>query len=425
VLNLSGSSQLNLYGSLTNAGTVNWMGGGTLQIGSTGYAGDYTGWIVNQAGAVFNVQNDQTMVNGSYFSAAYSYFNNAGLFRKSPTTGTTTIALAFTNTGTVDVESGTVAMQSQYTGTGGVLSFALNGTNSYGRMSFANSLALASAGSLQAHIGNGYSPNPGDGFPLLGYPSATGNFTSFNLPQQVQWQPIVDPTNFIIVAITSQQITNSYTWTGAVSLDWFNANNWSPIGVPNGQAGQAITFSNGTINLSAPITINGVFNWLGGALTGNPLTIATNGALSIGGNNVKYLQAALTNAGTATWWGGNIVLGNCTSTAGSIVNSSGALWAIWCDQTLSSSCANANSYWENMGSVVKSYGAGTTSVSVPFYNTGGTIEVGQGTFALDAPALFNGAWAAGNGAITFNLKNAPTRPRTSCGGLLPRENLAL
>jgi hypothetical protein len=27
--------------------------------------------------------------------------------------------------------------------------------------------------------------------------------------------------------------------------------------------------------------------------------------------------------------------------------------------------------------------------------------------------------------LPFNLKNAPTRPRTSCGGLLPRENLAL
>jgi len=394
VLNLSGNSTLNLFGVLTNAGTVNWTGTGNLSVVN---GNGYTGGIVNLAGAVFNAQNDQTILNG------YSgYFNNAGSFVKSPTTGTTTINVAFNNTGIVNVQSGTVAMQGQFTGTGGGLSFALNGATSYGSMSFASPLALASAGTLQAHTANGYSPRPGDGFPLLSYPSATGNFTDFNLPPQTQWQTVYDPTAFIIVAVSSQPITNAYTWTGTVSSDWSNPNNWNPVGVPDGSLGQAITFSNGTINVSTPITINGLFNWLGGALTGNPLTIATNGALSIGGGNVKILQTALTNSGTAIWGGGNLVLSNCAAEVGSVVNASNGFWDIWCDQIISLSCANTNSYWANAGTVLKSYSAGTTTVGVPFYSNSGSIGLLQGAVAFNEPVVFNTGSLSGNGAVIFN-----------------------
>ncbi len=69
---------------------------------------------------------------------------------------------------------------------------------------------------------------------------------------------------------------------------------------------------------------------------------------------------------------------------------------------MSSSCTNTNACWQNMGTVVKSAGPGTTSVAVPFYNVGGTIEVEQGAFALTAPVLFDGLSVAGNGAVTVN-----------------------
>jgi hypothetical protein len=103
VLNISGSNTLALYGVLTNAGTVNWSGTGNLEVYNGAYG--YTGGIVNLAGAVFNVQNDQTVAN----PYSEGYFDNAGLLQKSPTTGATAIDVAFNNTGTVDVESGTVA----------------------------------------------------------------------------------------------------------------------------------------------------------------------------------------------------------------------------------------------------------------------------------------------------------------------------
>jgi hypothetical protein len=51
--------------------------------------------------------------------------------------------------------------------------------------------------------------------------------------------------------ISAQAAT--FTWTGG-SEDWFNPNNWTPAGVP--ASGDTVNFSSGTINLTAPVTIN-------------------------------------------------------------------------------------------------------------------------------------------------------------------------
>lgn len=113
VLNISGSSTLYLYGVLTNAGTVNWTGTGDIQVHNYSPAG-YTGGIVNLAGAVFNAQNDQAINN----AFGNEYFNNAGLFVKSPTTGTNTITVTFNNSGTVEVNSGLVVFNGGGAGSG-------------------------------------------------------------------------------------------------------------------------------------------------------------------------------------------------------------------------------------------------------------------------------------------------------------------
>src|SRR5208337_5246373 len=59
-------------------------------------------------------------------------------------------------------------------------------------------------------------------------------------------------------------------------------------------------------------------------------------------------------------------------------------------------------YWANSGTVFKSFGAGTTSVGVPFYNLGGTIEMAQGTFACNSNALFSGGSLSGSGVVALN-----------------------
>ena len=44
-----------------------------------------------------------------------------------------------------------------------------------------------------------------------------------------------------------------YTWNGSANSDWFNSANWTPNGVP--AFNDIINFTNGTINLSAPVSI--------------------------------------------------------------------------------------------------------------------------------------------------------------------------
>src|SRR5208283_2759936 len=88
------------------------------------------------------------------------------------------------------------------------------------------------------------------------------------------------------------------TWNGSISSDWFNATNWIPAGVPAPDDIVNFSNANGTITLTAPVTISGQFNWSAGTLNGNPLTIASNGVMNINGTTTVDLENVLTNAGT-------------------------------------------------------------------------------------------------------------------------------
>src|SRR6185437_830946 len=103
-------------------------------------------------------------------------------------------------------------------------------------------------------------------------------------------------------------LTNKY-WTGAIDQNWTNANNWFPAGVPNTNDTISV-FTTGTINLNSPLTISGSLNWSGGTLGGQPITISSTGTLNLLGNNTKYIQNVLTNAGTVEWVEGDFSVYN-------------------------------------------------------------------------------------------------------------------
>src|SRR6185503_9771143 len=79
----------------------------------------------------------------------------------------------------------------------------------------------------------------------------------------------------------------TFTWNGSVSSDWFNGNNWTPVGPP--ATNDTITVNSGTINLSAPVLIAGQFNWNGGTISNTSLAIASNGVLVLGTGSTKLL----------------------------------------------------------------------------------------------------------------------------------------
>ena len=123
-----------------------------------------------------------------------------------------------------------------------------------------------------------------------------------------------------------------FTWTNNATGDWFATNNWSPNGLPG--SNDTVNLSSGTISFSAPVKFTGQFNWTGGALTGNALTIATNSTLTISGGATKSLWNALTNAGTVVWSGGTLEVDytSAQNQFGYIQNLAGAVWDIQAGQ---------------------------------------------------------------------------------------------
>jgi hypothetical protein len=78
---------------LNNAGSVTWTGIGDIQFAA--------GVLQNQAGAVFEVQNGEPVTDSD--PATSAVFENAGTFRKSvATTSTTFNGVLFNNSGLVE-----------------------------------------------------------------------------------------------------------------------------------------------------------------------------------------------------------------------------------------------------------------------------------------------------------------------------------
>ena len=175
MLNITGSTlkYLTGTGTLINHGSIVWSGSNDIQ--TFNYAR-----IINQPGALFDIQNNQSLDiwNGGAIT-------NLGTLRKSAGGGTTAITVPLYNFGTVDVQSGTISFGT-YAQTGGKLAFGLNSLTDFGRLAFNNSVPFS--GTLAVNLNGGYIPVAGNSFALITYPSRTGAFTTFDLPPTHAWQ---------------------------------------------------------------------------------------------------------------------------------------------------------------------------------------------------------------------------------------------
>lgn len=200
------------------------------------------------------------------------------------------------------------------------------------------------------------------------------------------------------------------TWNGSADINWFNATNWTPAGVP--ATNDIVSFAGGTITLTNPVTIYTLFNWSAGTLAGDALTIASNAVLSLNAPSTLFLQCPLTNAGTVTLTNsGNLDVMNGTSYNGYIENQPGGLWDIQSDQSIFNN-APGPAYFRNAGTIRKSAATGITYFYLPLFNSGSVTGL-QGTLNFMAGGSVAGGFTAGTGAaINFaggNFSNsAPT-----------------
>ncbi len=212
VLNVEGD--VTLFSVLTNQGTVHWRAG---QVAMYNYSP--FGWaaeIWNETNALWDIQCDQPILNYS----GDEQFNNTGRVLKSAGIGTTGFNLDFSNTGTLDAESGVMSLNATFDLTGGTMNFGISSPTTYGRIYLSNNPS-ALGGSISAQLNNGYVPAGGDAFQLLSYPSFTGSFTNTNLPPVAVWQTTYGSTALTIsVQNLAVKLVPTITWPNPADITY-------------------------------------------------------------------------------------------------------------------------------------------------------------------------------------------------------------
>lgn len=195
----------------------------------------------------------------------------------------------------------------------------------------------------------------------------------------------------------------SFSGTGTFYMN--NAAVTVTANVPITHSG-TFTLGGGTLNGPATVTINGPMTWTDGIISGAGV-LQVNGGLTINTIFGKTLDGrTLNNAGTASHSGLNFLMTN-----GAVINNqAGATFNLDSDADLG---ASAGGSFNNAGTLNKSNGAGTSSVTGIAFSNIGTVNVSSGTLSFDTGSsiaqhvgttLTGGTWNVTNGAtLTFNL----------------------
>jgi hypothetical protein len=320
-----------------NAATATWTGGNI--------DGQVPGTIVNDAGATFDIQ-----ANLGYLSSIYTSINNAGLLVRSSGTGAITLGGQFTNTGTVEIDSGTFLM-------------AVNGSSA-GAVEVAAGATLSVGGSV--------------------YGTTTYTFAAGST--------VEGPGT-----VTFAQGTGSGAMTTEQLLGAYNVGNTVVTGGTVNFFGHAttgtMTLSGGTLGGSGTVTVTGLLTWTGGDMRDAGRTVAGGGLVLSGGSTKSLLFArVLDNAATATWTGGGIF-----TTLGVVNNLVGATFDVRTDADFGFGAFN------NAGTFTKSAGGGTTTF-YEFDNTG-SVFVQSGTLVFPYALTCSGSVSLAAGT-TLTLGSA-------------------
>jgi len=172
-LNLNNADFVMLQRTLENAGTAVWTGANSITMDSA--------VITNRAGALFDARNAASIM----WRSGANRFDNAGTFRKSANTGTTTLTsgVTFNNYNRVEIRNGIVAANGGYTSTtNALLNCALGGTTAgsgFGQLQVAGTVNVN--GALSVDLTNGFLPATNDAFAVLTWDTQR-HFREFLLP---------------------------------------------------------------------------------------------------------------------------------------------------------------------------------------------------------------------------------------------------
>jgi hypothetical protein len=160
------------------------------------------------------------------------------------------------------------------------------------------------------------------------------------------------------------------TWTGTIEVD-------SPLTLTGGFALGA-----GTIDLHSTMIVTGTSSWTGGAIGGGG-TLTNEGTIDIATPSSSVtLESAVTldNVGTIAKSGGGIIF---LESSAVIDNKAGGVFELDDDSSIFGSFIDlSHGTIKNAGTFSKAMGSSMSSVTGPFENNGGIIDVKSGTLKL-------------------------------------------
>jgi len=435
-LTIGGSGSPYVWGgSLTNAGTVTQDASKTLYMvdTTTTPGGQHFAVLNNLAGALYDIHGDGSIMGGgggsgsgpegSYSRWSGGTINNAGLFRKSAGSGTSSIdsPIAFNNTGTVQVDSGTLSIRNyaQAAGAVNVYGGTLNLTGN--AISQDQHCEFTSGGRLNASLTwQGVNTANGNGVLAVGGNVAAGTTATFASPQF---------TNGAALEVGAGSGSSLIVGTGAtLTLNMTGSQQAKMVGGSLRGAGTTINQGNlawsggniGDYSTGGTVVNQGNLVWTGGSIQGSGV-LTNQSSLTIGGNGGQYIWGVLNNAGTITQnANGSLYMVNSTTTPGgqhfAVVNNlAGALYDIQGDTSImgggggsGSGPEGSYSRWSggtinNAGLFRKSAGSGTSSIdsAIAFNNTG-TVEVDSGTLSFGNFTQTAGSTDLKGGRLSFS-----------------------
>jgi hypothetical protein len=373
-------------GGITLSGATKSFNGGTLVNGG---AGAWTaGQVVFNAGLFSNAPAGTLDLQGGGSSLALNSgiprFGNAGLLRKMGG-GTNTVTVPCANFGSVQVNSGVLAL-TLTDGTGSFAPAAGTTLTVNGIATLSSAASISGAGNFE--LTSGAITNHGT-------MNVGGTNSFFNGTARFDGTVVVTNT-----ALAIGGGTIIFSGTGVITPSLLN-------------------FSFGFLQGTMPITVLGPMLWTGGTL-GTAATVSANGGLTLSGQN-KVLSCTLVNNGAATWTNGQLA---CNSAVFS--NSASATLDVLGDGSVFAVNSGTPLLF-NDGTLRKTGGAGTASVTIPFSNSG-TVQVNTGTlsfsaytqsgsgqtvmnggsFSFSQTAQLRGGSLSGNGTITGSVSNNAT-----------------
>ena len=369
---------------VTNVGGAFLLAGGTMNlrqrtINNNGTATWSSGVIQVGLGGTF--KNNGTFTNT--FDGAYSFnlgstpvavFNNVGQFTKSGGTGITNFTAPFINSGTVNVNAGTLA---------------LNGGGS------ANGSFNMAAGATVDFMGAIYTLNNG------------ANFTGSGFARLLSSGTLLIPTGASIPVNNFEQSAGTLDGGGTLSANSFNwtGGTMQGTGVTNVNIGGTLTIGGGSRNFTQRTFNNsGAGTWSAGSVqVGQGATFNNNGSLNntFDGNYTFNLGgtagATFNNPGQFTKSGGT-----GTTSIGAVFNSSGIVSVN--SGTLNLAGGGTSSGGFNLGA------AGTLSFTANHTLSAGSSIGGAGAVTVTgATVTLNGAYNTGSTTVSSgNLNMVPS-----------------